>query len=112
MAAQAWDPSCYVKYPDGRAELVPTIKCLESMLGNVIMAVGSLAAVALLIMLFIGGLNFMFAAGDHKKLEKAQGTLTAAIIGIVVMACAFLLIKLVEQITGVKVTEFKIEFPT
>jgi hypothetical protein len=78
-----------------------TIKCLEPVFVNVISAATSLAGVALFLMLIFGGYNFLFAGGDQKKLEKAKGTLTGAVIGLVIIACAYLIIKAISTITGV-----------
>jgi len=80
---------------------VASIKCLEPLFANVVSAATALVGVALFLMLIIGGYNFLFAGGDQKKLEKAKGTLTAAIIGLVVIAVAYLIIKAIGSITGV-----------
>lgn len=85
-------------YEEGAA----TISCLVPIISNVITAVLSLGAVALFIMLLVGGFNFLFSAGDQKKLEAARGTITQAIVGIIVMAIAFLIIKTVSIFTGVE----------
>jgi hypothetical protein len=60
-------------------------------------------------MLLVGGFNFLFAAGDQKKLESARGTLTQAIVGIVIMTVAFLILRTIEIFTGVNVTT--LQFP-
>lgn len=92
---------CYV---DGAA----TIQCLVPLIANVITAVVALGAVALFIMLLVGGFNFLFSAGDQKKLEAARGTVTQAIVGIVIMSLAYLIILTIETFTGVTVTDFTI----
>jgi hypothetical protein len=69
----------------------------------------SLGAVGLFVMLLVGGFNFLFAAGDQKKLESARGTLTQAIVGIVIMTVAFLILRTIEIFTGVNVTT--LQFP-
>ncbi len=90
------------------AEGVASIQCIVPLLTNVIRAVVSLGAVALFVMLLVGGFNFLFSSGDQKKLEAARGTVTQAIIGIVVMSLAYLIILTIETFTGVKVTDFTI----
>jgi len=80
---------------------VADIKCLEPIFKNVASAATALAGVALFLMLIIGGYNFLFAGGDQKKLEKAKGTLTGAVIGLVIIAVAYLIIKAIATITGV-----------
>lgn len=105
--AASWDAACFSTIPG--AEQVATIQCLEPMFTNVVQAVMALTGVGLFVMLVVGGYHFLLSGGDPKKLEAARGTLTNAIMGIVVIVCAFLIIKTVSQFTGVnKVTEFTI----
>ena len=64
------------------------------------------------IMLLVGGFNFLFAGGDQKKLEQARGTLTGAIIGLVVIVSAYLILNTIGIFTGVTdVTKFRITVP-
>lgn len=88
---------------------VATIQCLVPLIANVIQAVVSLGAVALFIMLLVGGFNFLFSAGDQKKLETARGTVTQAITGIIIMSIAYLIIRTIELFTGVHITT--LQFP-
>src|SRR3989344_5886494 len=87
------------------ADGVASIECLVPLITSAITAVVSLGAVALFIMLLVGGFNFLFSSGDQKKLEAARGTVTQAIMGIVVMSVAYLVIKTISVFTGVDVTE-------
>ncbi len=86
-----------------------TIQCLEPMFIRVVQSVMALTGVGLFVMLVVGGFNFLLSGGDPKKLESARGTLTGAIMGLVVIVCAFLIILTVQKFTGVdKVTQFSI----
>lgn len=87
---------------------VLTIKCLEPLFQNVVTAVFAFVGVALLIMLFVAGYNFLLSGGDPKKLEAAKGTLTNALIGLVVIVVAYLIIRTIEVFTGVTVSNFTI----
>ncbi len=80
---------------------VASFSDLENMVKRVIMAVGALAGVGLFIALVVGGFTFLFSGGDAKKLEQARNGITYAIIGIVVVAAAYLIIQLLAQFTGV-----------
>jgi hypothetical protein len=93
----------------GAAAGVAQITCIVPLISNVIRVVVSLGAVGLFVMLLVGGFNFLFAAGDQKKLESARGTLTQAIVGIVIMTVAFLILRTIEIFTGVNVTT--LQFP-
>ena len=106
-AASSWDATCFSKLTD--AEGVATIQCLESMFENIVRAIMALTGVGLFVILVVGGYHFLLSGGDPKKLEAARGTLTNAIIGLVIIVCAFLIILTVSKFTGVeKVTEFTI----
>lgn len=87
---------------------VAQISCLEPLFANVVNALIALAGVGLFVMLVVGGFNFMFSGGDQKKLDAARGTITSAIIGLVVIAVAYLILILIRAITGVDLTKFQI----
>ncbi len=89
---------------------VATIASLESLFKNVATAAGSLAIVALFIMLIVGGFKFLFSGGDAKKMEAAKGTVTASVLGIVLVATAYLIIRLIGEFAGVPdITTFQIQ---
>ncbi len=102
-AATNWSstPNCIVQ---GAA----TFKCLEPLFANLVQALTALVGVAIFIMFVVGGFSFIFSGGDQKKLEKARGTLTNAIIGVVVIVCAYLILLTIKALTGVDVTKFTV----
>lgn len=86
-----------------------TIQCIVPMVERVIQGVLALSGVALFVMLVIGGYNFLLSGGDQKKLEMAKGTITGALLGLVIMVAAFLIIKTIATFTGAAtVTNFEI----
>lgn len=91
------------------AEGVATIQCLVPLIANTIKAVTALGALALFMMLLVGGFNFLFSGGDQKKLELARGTVTQAIVGIVIMALAYVIIRTIQVFTGVDLST--LQFP-
>jgi hypothetical protein len=106
--ADAWT-GCYgSNYQVKGAEFVPTIKCLESLFKNVLSAVVAVIGVGLFVMLLVGGYSLLFSGGDPKKLQKAQGTITTAIVGLVIIVCAYLILKIIESFLGVSVSTFQI----
>lgn len=102
-----WGTDCFVTNVAG-AGTVPTIKCLEPLFRNLVLSIVALSGVALFIMLIISGFNFLFSGGDQKKLEKARSTMTYAIMGLVVIASAYLIVQTIKVFTGVDVTQFNI----
>jgi hypothetical protein len=95
----------------GVTKSVATISCLEPLFENAVWGVVALAGVGLFIMLIIGGYGFLFSGGDPKKLEKARGTLTNAIIGIVVIVTAYLIIRTIGVFTGINLDVFQVIIP-
>ena len=89
---------------------VATIKCIVPLFTNLVQGVLAISGVVLFIMLVVGGFNFLLSGGDPKKLEAARGTLTGAIIGLVVIVSAYLIIKTIEVTTGAPVTQFNLNF--
>ena len=87
---------------------VATIQCLVPLFESLVRGVIALGGVALFIMLLVGGFNFLFSGGDPKKLEQARGTITQAIVGIIIMSLAYLILLTIQTFTGVNVTSFEI----
>lgn len=87
---------------------VATFKCFEVLFGRVLTIVLSLSVLALFVMLIIGGFRFLTSAGDHKATAAAQQTMTYAIIGIALIAVAYLIFMVIKQFTGVDVLNFTI----
>jgi hypothetical protein len=90
--------------PDDVAE----ISDLGGVFTSVVQTILGFGAIVLFIMLVVGGFRYITAGGDPKALEGAKNTLTYAILGIVLVASAFLVLRLIEQFTGAPVTEFRI----
>ena len=88
-----------------------TFGCLEPIFTGAVRALTALLGVALFIMFVIGGYGFLFSGGDQKKLEKAKGTLTAAIAGVIIIVVAYLILRTISLFTGVDVTHFTIPPP-
>lgn len=91
---------------------VATIQGFECVVYNVLRIAVQLAGVVLFIMFLIGGFKYLTASGDPKQMEAAKGTLTHAIIGLVVIIFAFLFLQIIKLVTGgvngVDVSNFKV----
>ncbi|MFH1430818.1 MAG: hypothetical protein ABIG71_04890 [Candidatus Uhrbacteria bacterium] len=64
---------------------------LTVIIGKVIQAAISLVGVIFLILMIYGGIRWMTAQGSSEIVKKAKDTITAAIIGIVIVGLAFAL---------------------
>lgn len=100
-AASNWTDKC-VK--NGAA----TIQGFECVFQNIAQVIVYFAGLAFLIMFIKGGFDYLTSGGDPKKAAKATSTLTMSIIGIVGVIASFLILKFIQNFTGVNVTEFKI----
>ena len=87
---------------------VPTLKCFEAVYQQILTIAISLGLLALFVMLLTGGFKFLTSGGDPKAVASAKQTMTYAILGIGLMAIAFLIFRLIEFYTGVPITVFTI----
>lgn len=77
------------------------ISDLEQIFGSLLSAIIPLAGIVLFIMLIISGFSMITSAGDPKKAAAAKATLTYAILGLVLVALAYLIIEVIAAFTGV-----------
>ncbi|MBI3290131.1 hypothetical protein HYZ78_01915 [Candidatus Microgenomates bacterium] len=87
---------------------VATIKGFEAIFYNLVAIALALAGIVLFIMLIVGGFKFMTAGDNADQAKAAQQTLTYGLFGFVLIVSGFLILKLIEQFTGVPVTLFKV----
>lgn len=87
---------------------VPSIKYLETIFGSVVSVILSVAAIVLFVILLVGGFRWLTSGGDPKAVEAARGTISSAIAGLVILLLAFIILQVIEAITGVDVTIFKV----
>ena len=71
-----------------------------------------IAFIIAFIMLLIGGIRWILAGGDEKAVAGARNTITAALIGLVIVLVAFAIIKLVETFFGFPIISEGITIPT
>ena len=89
-------------------EDVPTIYGLEVMVANILNIIIGLVGVVLLLMLIMGGFGYLTSGGDKEKAAKAKNTLTYAVLGLLVILGAWLIIRLIEEFTGLNLHIFQI----
>ena len=82
------------KYNEGKDELTSSI---TTILSNVIAILGLVCVVVMI----IGGVNYMISSGDAGKVKKAKDTILYGLIGLVVCVLAFALVNFVlDSILG------------
>jgi len=74
---------------------------INLILGNAVVFAG----IILVALLIFGGLTFIINAGggDPKKADQGKKTITASLIGFVIVVFAYLIIKLIEWATGLDI---------
>ncbi len=84
---------------------------LQELLTRIINLSVGISFMVLLVMLVYGGVRFIISGGEPKAVQAATQTLTYAVIGIVLLAVAWLILKLISAFTGVDLTHFCLGFP-
>ncbi|MBO4812766.1 hypothetical protein J5491_01305 [Candidatus Saccharibacteria bacterium] len=67
---------------------------------NIINAVIGLLGIAAVIVIIIGGINYMTSSGETAKIEKAKKTILYAVIGLVIAVLAFAIVNFTIGILG------------
>lgn len=84
---------------------------LQKLFENIIGVFGSIAFIALVVLLTWAGIRFITSGGDPKAIASASQTITWALLGMLFLVIAWLGLVLIEQFTGVQVTKFCLGFP-
>lgn len=81
---------------------VATIKCFEPAYERLVYAVIAFIGIVFFVMMIVSGYTFLFSSGDPKKLEQAKASLSKAVLGMIIIACAYFILLTISEITGVK----------
>ncbi|MCX6817055.1 MAG: hypothetical protein NTZ93_04260 [Candidatus Beckwithbacteria bacterium] len=84
---------------------LPEFECILKNVFNIIIPLAGLAAFVTLI---VGGFQYLTSAGDPKQTQKAQGVITGAIIGILVIIGIWFIFRLLNTLTGLDLLKFEI----
>lgn len=107
----AWSSCMQVTETGGVKTEVPTIKCAEVLFERILAAVIPLVGLALFVMFVIGGYKLLTSGGNPETAAGAKKTMTYAVMGLALMALAFLIFRLIEIFTGVNVMNFVLPDP-
>lgn len=81
---------------------------LQDIFGNTVKAIIALGGIILFVMLVIGGVKYITSGGDPKAAEGAKHTITYAVGGLVLVLLSYLILVILGDITGTKLTNFVI----
>lgn len=76
---------------------------LGTIIGKALTYVYVVAGLALLLVLIMGGISLMTAAGDPKKIEAGYGKIKDGLIGFLIVFVSYIVTQLVEVVLGVKI---------
>lgn len=79
---------------------------IEYMFARVVCVTVPLGYIALLVILIIAGFKYLISGEEPKAISSAHQTVTWGILGILFLTIAWLVLLLIQNFTGVKVTEF------
>ena len=74
-----------------------------SVFGVIIPYLFVIAGLILLLMLVFGGISMMLAANNENDLKKAQGTITNALLGFLMLFISYWVVHIVEAILGITI---------
>lgn len=96
--------SFHVK-PGVGIEGAPGFNSIGEIISNLLNNIYVLAGIILFILLIVGGFMVMIAAGQENpdQTKKGKQTITAALIGFVVIFCAYWIMRIIEIITGLDI---------
>lgn len=100
-----------MNWSDATGNAPATLEDLEVVFYNVVSVIMAVAGIVFFLMLVMGGFKFMTAGGDPKNVESAKGTLTSAILGLVLVALSYLILVTISYFTGSEITNFRITLP-
>lgn len=76
---------------------------ISAILTNAIRLVFVIAVLAVLVYLIWGAFQWITSGGDKEAVSKARGRITAALIGLAILALSFLILVVVGQILGLNI---------
>ncbi len=83
-------------------QAIATLNCVPGLINRLVqMALLFGGAVAVFFVIW-GGLKIIRSGGDPKQMEGAKGTITWAIVGLIIVFLANFLISVIATITGVE----------
>jgi hypothetical protein len=87
---------------------VVKVQAIEPIITKVLGLIVPIAGVILLLMLIVGGFQYITSGGEVEQANKAKKTLTYAFLGLIVILGAWLIMLFLEEFTGLNLTEFSI----
>lgn len=87
---------------------VATLQGFECIVQFILNIVVRLAGIAALVMIILGGFQYLTSGGNPENTKKAWSTITWGIAGLAVLLGSWLILKFIQVLTNVDVTQFVI----
>jgi amino acid transporter len=82
---------------------------VDAFIRGLIRVIFIIATLAVLVYLIYGGFKWVTSGGDKTKTEEARNTITAAIIGLAIIALSFVVVTLLSAFFDINILEGNIE---
>ncbi|MCL5411817.1 MAG: pilin [Patescibacteria group bacterium] len=77
---------------------------LGKFVNNAFTAVVTVAGLAFLLYLIVGGIKYLTSGGDSKAAQSARETITTALIGLVIVTGVWFVALILETVLGISIT--------
>jgi magnesium-transporting ATPase (P-type) len=74
---------------------------LNSIINNIIVIIFSVAILLVLFFLILGAFNWITSGGDKEKIKSARGTIIHALVGLAILALAFVIITVAGSLLNI-----------
>lgn len=111
LAPTAWGAAPIEIKPGGPFGGIEDIE-IATVVSTVITILFIVAFVLAFGFLVFGGIKWVMSGGEEVKVKEAQGTLTAAVVGLVIVLLSFVIIKVVEALFGITLIGAGFEIPS
>lgn len=98
-------------WSDPSGDTPAQLQDLEVVFARIIGIALPLGGLALIVMLIVGGFQYLTAGDNPKNAEQASKTLTSAVVGLVVLIGAWIILRTIEIVTRLNITTFRIPSP-
>lgn len=100
--------NCVATTGSGDVVTIQGFNCVFKIVLNLVV---QFAGIAVFILLLVGGFKYLTSGGEPEKKKSASNTITYAILGLALLLGSWLILLLIQEITGVPVTQFVIPGP-
>ncbi len=90
-------------YSPGKIDITKADLTIGEIISKIIPYIYVIAGLVLFMMLIMGGFSYLTSAGDPDKMKSAQGKITHALVGFLIIFLAYWLAQLLEIIFGIQI---------